>query len=195
MSGGLLVAAAGAAFMVGALPTGNTALVIATTTVIAAALGPLFTLSINLVVASAPVAETGSATAVGDVGGGLGNALNLAFLGSLSAVVYRCALQGTDLSEVPDTAFTTAVQSGYGIAALLLVPTGASSSAMDPSERRCSRAVPRTKPSTVSTTCIRCRSDNPVPSNTRNAESNQAIMFGPAPETRNRSSMTQGWRT
>ena len=158
MGGGLILAAAGAVFMVGALPTGSTALVIATTTVIAAAVGPLFTLSTNLVVASAPVAKAGSATAVGDVGGGLGQALSLAFLGSLSAVVDRSTLQGTDLSEVPDTAresagesiggaagvieslpgtaaaelsraadaaFTTAVQSGYGIAALLLVPTGA----------------------------------------------------------------------
>ncbi|MBE2998073.1 MFS transporter [Nocardiopsis sp. HNM0947] len=156
MAGGLFTAAIGAAVMVWALPTGNTALIIATTTVIAAALGPLFTLSINLVVASAPVSKAGSATAVGDVGGGLGNALSLAFLGSLSAVVYRTTLQGSELSEVPggareaaeesiggaaavaeslpgaaaaeltraaDAAFTTAVQSGYGIAAVILVPT------------------------------------------------------------------------
>lgn len=158
MGGGLFTAAVGAAVMVSVLPTGNTALIIATTTLIAAALGPLFTLSINLVVASAPVSKAGSAAAVGDVGGGLGNALSLAFLGSLSAVVYRTALQDADLSEVPggareaaeesiggaaavaeslpgaaaaeltrsaDAAFTTAVQSGYGIAAVILVPTAA----------------------------------------------------------------------
>ncbi|MFV2195162.1 MFS transporter [Nocardiopsis sp. LOL_012] len=153
----LLSAGAGAAAMVLALRGGDTVHVIVCAVVVALALGPMFTLGYNLVIASAPVRGTGSAAAMGDVAGGLGTALGLALLGSLAAVVYRQrladgasadvppealgragesiggatavadSLTGTaaaELLEAARSAFSAAVQAGYGVTALILLPLG-----------------------------------------------------------------------
>ncbi|GAA1459896.1 MFS transporter [Nocardiopsis exhalans] len=102
MGGGLLVAsAAGGAFALLAGQVGALVL-IALATVMATALGPLFTLAINLIVVSAPVRKAGSAAAMGDVAGGFGAALSMAFLGSMAAVVYRRGLGGAGLDDLPE---------------------------------------------------------------------------------------------
>ncbi|MFE1166411.1 MFS transporter [Nocardiopsis sp. NPDC058789] len=157
MGGGLLVAsvAGGAlALMVGQV---GAAALISAATVMALALGPLFTLGVNLIVVSAPVSRAGSAAAMSDVAGGLGGALSMALLGSMAAVVYRRGLDGAGLDGIPGPgleaagesvggavgvaeglpadqarqlldaafgAFTTAVQTGYGLGVALLAPTG-----------------------------------------------------------------------
>ncbi len=74
MAGGLLVAAGGAVAIV--LLEGHTGAValVAVVTLIALALGPLFTLAANLIVGIAPARHAGSAAAMTDVGGGFGNA-------------------------------------------------------------------------------------------------------------------------
>ncbi|OLT28795.1 hypothetical protein BJF83_14275 [Nocardiopsis sp. CNR-923] len=153
----LLVAGAGAAAMVWFVGGGKLPGIVVAAVVIQLALGPLFTLSYNLIIASAPLRKAGSAAAMGDVAGGFGNALSLAFLGSLAAVVYRRLLDGAGLEEVPPhaveaagesvggatavaetlpggiggelleaarSAFTVAVQTGYGFTAVVLVPVG-----------------------------------------------------------------------
>lgn len=118
MAGGLLAAAVGAAAM--ALLAGSAGLVVlvALVTVIQVALGPLFPLSTNLIVGSAPVERSGSAAAMADVGGGLGNALSLAFMGSLAAVVYRAALRGAAPEDLPDGAVSAAGESVGGATAV-----------------------------------------------------------------------------
>lgn len=157
MGGGLLVAsAAGGALALMAGQAGAPAL-IAAATVMATALGPLFTLGVNLIVVSAPVRKAGSAAAMSDVAGGFGGALSMAFLGSMASVVYRRGLDGAGLDDIPGPAleeagesvggavgvaehlpadqagqlldaafgsFTTAIQTGYGLGALLLAPVG-----------------------------------------------------------------------
>jgi DHA2 family multidrug resistance protein-like MFS transporter len=158
MGGGLLSASAAAAAMVWAVGQRDTVAIVLGATLLAFSLGPLFTLGYNLIVVAAPLRGTGSATAMGDVAGGFGNALSLAFLGSLAAVVYRWGLDGGELSarvpdaareaagesvggayavagdlpgpagaellEAADAAYTAAVQTGYGFAAVLLFPVG-----------------------------------------------------------------------
>ncbi|WP_017600418.1 MFS transporter [Nocardiopsis lucentensis] len=153
----LLVAGAGAVAMVWFVGEGTLPGIVVAAVVIQLAIGPLFTLSYNLIIASAPMRKAGSAAAMGDVAGGFGNALSLAFLGSLAAVVYRRLLDDADLGAVPAgavesagesvggatavartlpgpiatelleaarSAFTTAVQTGYGFTAAVLVPVG-----------------------------------------------------------------------
>ncbi|WP_082376509.1 MFS transporter [Nocardiopsis sp. NRRL B-16309] len=119
MGGGLLSASAAAAAMVWALERRETVAIVLAAMLLAFSLGPLFTLGYNLIVVSAPLHRTGSATAMGDVAGGFGNALSLALLGSLAAVVYRWGLAGAELSpEVPDAAREAAQESIGGAAAV-----------------------------------------------------------------------------
>lgn len=129
MGGGLLSASAAAAAMVWAVGQRETVAIVLAAMLLAFSLGPLFTLGYNLIVVSAPLHRTGSATAMGDVAGGFGNALSLAFLGSLAAVVYRWGLGGAELSsEVPGAAREAAGESVGGAAAVardLPEPAGA----------------------------------------------------------------------
>lgn len=113
MGGGLLVAAAGAAAF--ALMVGRTGALplVAAATVMALALGPLFTLAANLIVVSAPVRKAGSAAAMTDVAGGFGGALSMAFLGSMATVVYRRGLDGAG-ADVPESAVEAAGESVGG---------------------------------------------------------------------------------
>ncbi|MFE3458216.1 MFS transporter [Nocardiopsis aegyptia] len=118
MGGGLLTASAAAAAMVWAVGQRETVAIVLAAMLLAFSLGPLFTLGYNLIVVSAPLHRTGSATAMGDVAGGFGNALSLAFLGSLAAVVYRWGLDGAELPpEVPGAVREAAGESIGGAAA------------------------------------------------------------------------------
>lgn len=118
MAGGLLVAAAGATAV--ALLTGHVGGVplVALVTLVALAMGPLFTLSANLIVGTAPLRRAGSAAAMTDIGTGLGNALSLAFLGSLAAVVYRWDMTGATPEQVPGEATHAASDSIGGATAV-----------------------------------------------------------------------------
>lgn len=114
MGGGLIVAsAAGGALALMAGQVGAPAL-IAAATVMALALGPLFTLGVNLIVVSAPVRKAGSAAAMADVAGGFGGALSMAFLGSMAAVIYRRGLGGAGLDDIPEPALEEAGESVGG---------------------------------------------------------------------------------
>ncbi|MET9795673.1 MFS transporter [Nocardiopsis alba] len=120
MGGGLLLGA-GSALALG-LMVGRTGVIplIVAASVLALALGPLFTLGANLIVVSAPVRRAGSAAAMSDVGGGLGYALSLAVLGSLSTLVYRSGLTGPgveDLSPQDLEAAGESVGGAVGVAA------------------------------------------------------------------------------
>ena len=114
MGGGLILGAASAATL--ALMIGRVGVfaLIAVASLMALALGPLFTLGANLIVVSAPVRKAGSAAAMSDVAGGLGYAMSLAVLGSLSAIVYRNALGGADPPGVSDSAHEVARESVGG---------------------------------------------------------------------------------
>src|SRR5690606_6439635 len=109
------VTAAGMALMAGrADPVVLTALV----TVIALAVGPLFPIFTALLVGAASEERSGSAAAVGDVGGGLGQALSVATLGSISLVLYQGALRATAPEGVPDEAVRAAGESIGGAGAV-----------------------------------------------------------------------------
>ena len=118
MVGALLLAgvtAAGMALMVG---RADPVVLIALVTVIALAVGPLFPIFTELVVGSASEERSGSAAAVSDVGGGLGQALSVATLGSISLVLYQGALRATAPEGVPDEAVRAAGESIGGAGAV-----------------------------------------------------------------------------
>jgi DHA2 family multidrug resistance protein-like MFS transporter len=92
VSGGLAVAAAGLAVIaqVGAEP--DLALLIAGTVVLGVGAAPASTLSVDLIIGSAPSERAGAASAISETGNELGNALGIALLGSIGVAVYRGAV-------------------------------------------------------------------------------------------------------
>ncbi|QBI19613.1 hypothetical protein ER308_08660 [Egibacter rhizosphaerae] len=71
----------------------------------------------QVVVTSAPLERTGSATALQDLSGGLGGALGMAFIGSVSMLVYRTGLAGSAPSGVAAADLRAAEDSaGAGVA-------------------------------------------------------------------------------
>jgi DHA2 family multidrug resistance protein-like MFS transporter len=74
--------------------TGTTglALVVLASVVISLALSPVFTLTTELIVGSAPPEKAGSASGISETGSELGGALGLAILGSIGTAQYRSAV-------------------------------------------------------------------------------------------------------
>jgi MFS transporter, DHA2 family, multidrug resistance protein len=94
VGGGLAVAAVGLAVIaqVGAEP--DLALVITGTVILGIGAAPASTLSVDLIIGSAPAERAGAASAVSETGNELGNALGIALLGSVGVAVYRGAMAG-----------------------------------------------------------------------------------------------------
>ena len=67
-------------------------LVVVGSVLISLALSPVFTLTTELVVGSAPPEKAGAASGISETGAELGGALGIAILGSIGAVVYRSGL-------------------------------------------------------------------------------------------------------
>ncbi|WP_017540901.1 MFS transporter [Nocardiopsis halophila] len=111
MAGGLAVAAAGAGGIALLAGQAGAPVLVGLVTLIALALGPLFPLSTNLAVGTAPPRQAGSAAAVGDVAGGFGQAMSLAVLGTISAVVYRRSLDASTPGGVPEDTLDSAGES------------------------------------------------------------------------------------
>jgi len=71
--------------------------VVAASVMISLALAPVFGLTTELIVGSAPPEKAGSASGISELGGALG----IAILGSIGAAVYRSQLGGTMPVSVP----------------------------------------------------------------------------------------------
>lgn len=89
---GLVVAALGATVLVALGSSVGVGMLIAVMAIIALGSGPVFTLSAERIISSAPMHQTGTATAMQDLSGGLGGALGIAFVGSLAMAMYRRGL-------------------------------------------------------------------------------------------------------
>lgn len=107
--------------------------------------GPAMTLTSEQIVGSVPQEKAGSASAISDVGTGLGSALSIALIGSIGMLIYRIIFTNTvpenassevvesaqesvgaavtvaenspGILEAVETSFSIAIQSVYGIAA------------------------------------------------------------------------------
>jgi DHA2 family multidrug resistance protein-like MFS transporter len=94
---GLTAIAAGCGlFTLVACPgTGHLALIVAGGCLFSAGLGPVYAVSTEMIVSSAPERHAGAAGAVTETGAELGGALGIALLGSLGVAVYRHAMTGS----------------------------------------------------------------------------------------------------
>lgn len=69
--------------------------------------GPAMTLASEKIVSTVPQDKAGSASALSDVGTGLGSALSIAFIGSIGMLIYRVVFTNT----VPESASSEVVES------------------------------------------------------------------------------------
>jgi DHA2 family multidrug resistance protein-like MFS transporter len=89
MAGGLLLGAVG--FVVMAQVTADTGVapVVVSSLIFSLGMGPLFTLTNDLIIGSAPPERAGAASGISETGAELGGALSIAILGTLGTAVYR----------------------------------------------------------------------------------------------------------
>jgi len=103
------------------------AVVVAASVVISLALSPVFTLTTELIVGSAPPERAGAASGISETGAELGGALGIAILGSLGTAVYRSAVANGLPAGVPPEAAAIArdtLGGAVGVAQQLPDPLG-----------------------------------------------------------------------
>jgi len=105
VAAGLAVAAAGIGVLTQVEHTSGLAVIVAGTAVMGLGVGCVATLATDLIVAAAPPARAGSASAISETGSELGGALGIAILGSIGAAVYRGEIgEGIPSAVSPDAA-------------------------------------------------------------------------------------------
>jgi DHA2 family multidrug resistance protein-like MFS transporter len=92
IGGGLAVAAAGLALLAQVGATGGLLTLVTASLIISLGLAPVFGLTTELIVGSAPPERAGAASGISETGAELGGALGIAVLGSVGVAVYRGVL-------------------------------------------------------------------------------------------------------
>ncbi|WP_148239360.1 MFS transporter [Ruania zhangjianzhongii] len=113
----LLVAILGAGAMVMVVSAGasaSTGLLVLAASVLAFGTAPVFSLGANVAITHAPVEQTGSATAMQEVSGSLGNTSGLALGGSIAFLGYSGSLQSMLPGGLPEAAAEQSRQSVGG---------------------------------------------------------------------------------
>ena len=101
MAAGLALAGLGFAMFTQVGIGTSLAVVVAGSVVFALGFAPVFTLTTDLVVGSAPPERAGAASAMSETSAEFGGALGIAILGSLGVAVYRSAMAGAVPDGVP----------------------------------------------------------------------------------------------
>ncbi len=101
---GFLVAGAGLMVLTRTGVTSEPSLVAAGAFIISLGLAPVFTLATDLIISGAPPERAGAAAAISETGVEFGGALGIAVLGSVFIAVYRRAMAGSVLADVPPDA-------------------------------------------------------------------------------------------
>ena len=104
IGGGLFVGAIGLGMLVGVGATNGLPLLIAASVVISIGLAPVFGLTTELIVGSAPPERAGAASGISETAAELGGALGIAVLGSVGVAIYRGAVGAQLPAAVPDAA-------------------------------------------------------------------------------------------
>jgi DHA2 family multidrug resistance protein-like MFS transporter len=101
VAGGLAAAAAGLFLLTTVqVGTGLTAIVVSSV-VISLGMGPVFGLTTEMIVGSAPAEKAGAASGISETAAELGGALGIAVLGSIGATIYRSGVAGGLPADVP----------------------------------------------------------------------------------------------
>ncbi|HEX6605466.1 MAG TPA: MFS transporter, partial [Chloroflexia bacterium] len=121
----LALAAVGLSLLLLAGPSSGLTVLVTASVVIALALSPLFALTTELIVGSAPPERAGAASGIAETGSELGGALGIAILGSIGTAVYRSDLAGSLPAGIPPAAAAAAQDTlggAVGVAAHLPAP-------------------------------------------------------------------------
>ncbi len=108
IGGGLFVGALGLAMLVGVGATNGLPLLVAASVVISIGLAPVFGLTTELIVGTAPPERAGAASGISETAAELGGALGIALLGSIGVAIYRGAVGAELPPGVPAAAAETA---------------------------------------------------------------------------------------
>jgi DHA2 family multidrug resistance protein-like MFS transporter len=103
-TGGLMLIAAGLGLLTQVDPSGGLPLVVTGAIIFSLGIGPLFILTTDLIMGSAPPARAGAASAISETGAELGGALGIAILGSIGTAVYRGAVLDSVPAGIPSQA-------------------------------------------------------------------------------------------
>jgi len=114
MAGGLVIAALGFLLLTQVGRTAGPGVLVAGMVVQALGLAPVFTLTNDLILASAPPERAGAASGISETASELGGALGIALFGSLATAVYGAALARATL--VQGLALTAAISAALCIA-------------------------------------------------------------------------------
>jgi DHA2 family multidrug resistance protein-like MFS transporter len=102
MGAGMVMAAAGLLLLAFVRVESGVALVLVASLVYPLGLSPLFTLTTDMVVGSAPAERAGAAAALSETGSELGGALGIALLGSIGTAAYRSAMASYMPADLPN---------------------------------------------------------------------------------------------
>jgi DHA2 family multidrug resistance protein-like MFS transporter len=132
IAGGLAVTAAGFGMLI-QIDASTSFLYLSTGLVISSlGLAPVFTLTTDIVVGSAPPERAGAASAISETTAELGGALGIAVLGSIGTSIYRTELARTIPAGIPSDAQEAAIESLGGAKNLAEhLPTGLGSMLFD----------------------------------------------------------------
>jgi MFS transporter, DHA2 family, multidrug resistance protein len=108
MLGGILVAIVGVALLTRVGAADGPGLLVAGIVILSLGLAPLFTLSADLAIGSAPPERAGAASGISETSSELGGALGLAILGTVGTAVYRGQTADAFPAEVPADSASTA---------------------------------------------------------------------------------------
>jgi DHA2 family multidrug resistance protein-like MFS transporter len=121
----LALAAVGLSLLLLAGPSSGLAVLVTASVIIALALSPLFALTTELIVGSAPPERAGAASGIAETGSEWGGALGIAILGSIGTAVYRSDLAASLPAGIPPAAAAAAQDTlggAVGVAAHLPAP-------------------------------------------------------------------------
>jgi DHA2 family multidrug resistance protein-like MFS transporter len=128
IAGGLAVAAVGMAMLTQVSGTTGLPLLVTASLVISLGFAPVFGLTTELIVGTAPPERAGAASGISETGAELGGALGIAVLGSIGVAAYRGRLSDSlptsTPTDVADTAHDT-LGAAIGAASDLPAPLGA----------------------------------------------------------------------
>ena len=108
IGGGLGLGAVGLAMLAGAGTTDGLTTVVVASVVISLGLAPVFGLTTELIVGSAPPEKAGAASGISETASELGGALGIAILGSVGVAIYRSQLSAGLPAGVPAELAATA---------------------------------------------------------------------------------------
>ena len=125
ISGGLAFGSLGLFLLTQVGTTNGLLPLVVASVVISLGLAPVFGLTTELIVGSAPPERAGAASGISETGAELGGALGIALLGSVGAALYRGGLPPTVLTGLPPEAATAARDTlGGAVGVASTLPTG-----------------------------------------------------------------------